>query len=126
VLQLLEDGTSWSEMLVKMDPPAERRRGFKEAYAGAEGPRIKATVAVGAVEPAWLAHTSDRKMKMNSSPEIDVAQDGIPGEGGASDPAPVKKLRVEGEPQSTRPLDEQGGGRRWKRGEKIGSRRRRR
>jgi hypothetical protein len=49
VLQLLEDGTSSSEMLVKMDPPVERRRGFNEAYAGAEGSRIKALVAVGAV-----------------------------------------------------------------------------
>jgi hypothetical protein len=108
VLQLLEDGTSSSEMLVKMDPPAERRRGFNEAYAGAEGPHIKALVAVGAVEPAWSAHTGDRKMKMNSSPEIDVAQVGIPGEGGASDSAAVKKLRDEEEAQNTRPLVEKG------------------
>jgi hypothetical protein len=106
-------------MLVKMDPPTERRKGFNEAYAGAEGPHIKASVAVGAVEPAWSAHTGDRKVKMNSSPEIDVAQAGIPGEGGASDPAPVKKLRDEEEPQSTRPLDEQGGGQWWKRGKGL-------
>jgi hypothetical protein len=79
-------------MPLKMDLPAEWRRGFDEAYVVAEGPHIGASVIVGAVEPAWSAHTGDQKMKMNSSPEIDVAQARIPGEGGASDPAPGKKL----------------------------------
>jgi hypothetical protein len=109
-----------------MDLPVKWRRGFDEAYAGAEGSHIEASVVVGAVEPAWSAHTADRKMKLKSSSEIDVARAGIPGEGGASDPAPGKKLRVEEEPQNTRPLDEQGGGRRWRGRGRTGSRWRRR
>lgn len=101
---------------MKNELPTKWRRGNEDdAYARAKGQHI-ASVVEGVVEPARSAHTVDRRMKMKSSPEVDGARAGIPGEGDELEPTPLRKLRdVVEEPQNKRSLDEPGSGHRWNR-----------
>lgn len=53
----------------------------------------KASVVVGMVEPAELTYTSDRRMKMGPSSEVeDEARTRIPDGGDAGEPTPEEEL----------------------------------